>query len=471
MASRQSHLSLSLSLPSRAVSYLRASTDQQVERYGLESQRFACQQYATERHYQFIAEYLEGDGQRGVSGGNTDRPVMNRLLRESKQRPRPFDIVIIYDTSRLARDDFMWYGCWVEAQLAECSITVEYVKERFAQDPASQLHKQILRGVNTFYKQTTAIRDREGLVARAKQGLWPGGMPPLGYDLVEQRLVVNPEEAQLVERIFRMYVEQQLTVIQICTRLFQEGVPTKWQRLGTKHTRRQPNWDPSGLYRLLENSVYIGQFLWGKKRNPRHQTWLSNEQVIILYRAIISEELWTAAQDRTQANRYHGRRDKRYPYLLSGLLHCAVCGRTMSGRPTKQPGFQCYFCKPSQRVGHTFCYNRARFRVSAVDVAVWELLTQGLRDPAQLQTVLERQLATDASDTVARLHGLEERLAALDRKGAEVLQLDTSTAFAREHVARLLADLGRQREELQQEQQRVQATLGVDQDAGMTHLE
>jgi site-specific DNA recombinase len=462
---------VSLPSPVRASGYFRVSTDQQTEGYSLDNQRAACQRYATEHHYQFITEYVEGEGKRGVSGGATDRPVMNRLLRDAQQRPRSFDVVVIYDTSRLARDDFMWYGGWVEEQLAACGVTVEYVKERFSQDPASQLHKQILRGVNTFYKQTTAIRGREGLVARAKQGVWPGGMPPLGYDVIDHRLVLNPDEAQLVERIFRLYTEQRLTVVQIATRLFQEGIPTKWQRLGTKHTRYQPSWDRSSLYRLLTNSAYIGQFVWGRKKNPRHQTWLSNEQVTIPCPAIISQELWTAARQRMPANRHHGRRDKRYPYLVSGLLHCAVCGRTMSGQPTKQPGQQTYFCNPTPRAGHTFCYNRARFRSSVVDAAVWDVVTQGLREPAQLQTVLQRQLTTEASDTVARLQGVAARLTALERKGAEVLQLDTSTAFARDHVAQLLADLGRQRDALQQEQQRLQATLGGAPGAGLSRLE
>jgi DNA invertase Pin-like site-specific DNA recombinase len=112
-----------------------------------------------------------------VSGGNTARPQITRLLQEAKQTPCPFEVLLVYDTSRLARDDFVWFGGWVEDQLAERSIAVEYARERFEADPAGHLTKQILRGLATFQKQTTAIRDREGIVGRAKQGRCASAAP------------------------------------------------------------------------------------------------------------------------------------------------------------------------------------------------------------------------------------------------------------------------------------------------------
>jgi len=167
-----SPLSTRLASTVRAVTYLRVSTDQQTEKYGLEIQRHACQQYAREHGYTLVHEYLEGDGQREVSGGNTDRAAITRLLRDAARRPRPFEKVLVYDTSRLARDDSVWYGGWIEEQLLAQAVVIEYVSERFTQDPASQLYKQIVRGINAYQKQNTTIRDREGIVARAKQGLW-----------------------------------------------------------------------------------------------------------------------------------------------------------------------------------------------------------------------------------------------------------------------------------------------------------
>jgi len=236
----------------KAALYLRVSTDQQTEKYGLESQRTACRHYAQEQGYTIVAEYIEGEGVRGVSGGNTERDALTRLLREAKQLPRPFTVLLVYDTSRLARDDFVWFGGWVEAELAKRDIDVEYARERFENDPTGQLTKQILRGLNTFQKQVTVIRSREGLVARLKQGRWSGGPPPLGYNVVEGQLVVNPEEAQLVERIFRLYVEQSLPMDRIGEQLYQERVPGKWERLGTQHRSRRPSmWTASGIYRLL----------------------------------------------------------------------------------------------------------------------------------------------------------------------------------------------------------------------------
>jgi site-specific DNA recombinase len=444
----------------RAVSYLRVSTDSQTEKFGLEIQRVACQQYAREHGYTIVHEYLEGDGQRGVSGGNTDRPTITRLLQDATRRPQPFEKVLVYDTSRVARDDSVWYGGWIEERLLTQQVVIEYVSERFTQDPASQLYKQIVRGINAYQKQNTTIRDREGIVARAKQGLWPGGNPPLGYDVIENRLTLNPEEAQLVERIFRLYAERGLTTIKIGAQLYQERIPGKWARLKTNHQRyRQSVWDPGTIYLMLHNTVYIGRFVWGRKKNPRHQTWLSNERVEIPCPRIISDELWAAAQRRLAANRIFGRRDKKSLYLLSGLIRCETCGWALQSISTKRAALSYYFCGHLVKAGRPDCTNRARFRVADVDPVIWQVLTEGLTDPQRVQELLMPHLEVMAEEGEAsvRLHALQERLAALEQKAAEVLQLDTSTALAREHVTKLLAQLDLERAALQHEEAALQA--------------
>ncbi|HKA55027.1 MAG TPA: recombinase family protein [Candidatus Binatia bacterium] len=452
-------------LPTRkkAALYLRVSTDQQTEKYGLESQGAACHQYARERGYTIVAEYVEGDGIRGVSGGNTERDTLTRLLREAKQTPRPFDVLLVYDTSRLARDDFVWFGGWVEAELAQRDIGVEYARERFESGPVGQLTKQILRGVNTFQKQMIVTRGREGHVARAKQGRWSGGPPPLGYNVVDEQLVVNPEEAQLVERIFRLYVEQQLPMDRIGEQLYQEKVPGKWERLGTQHCKKRPSmWSVSGIYKLLTSTTYIGRFRWGKAKNPRHKRWLSAEQVEVPCPRIISDELWTAAQRRLAANRYFGRRDKKHHYLVSGLVRCTLCGRGLHSMPTKKASLNYYVCKRFASRDQPYCQNFSLFRVVDVDPGVWAALAARLTDPQTLHALLAPHLAA-AQDRVRddlRLQAVRERIAVLEQKADEVLRLDTSTPLARERVAKLLATLDQERAVLLREQTSLTAALG-----------
>jgi Recombinase len=96
---------------------------------------------------------------------------------------------------------------------------------------------------------------------------------------------------------------------------------------------------------LLTSPTYVGRFRWGKAHNPRHKTWLSDEQVEIPCPRIISDELWTAAQQRMAANRYFGRRDKKHHYLLSGLVRCRLCGQGMHSMPTKKLELNYYVCK------------------------------------------------------------------------------------------------------------------------------
>jgi hypothetical protein len=209
-----------------------------------------------------------------------------------------------------------------------------------------------------------------------------------------------------------------------------------------------------------ESRVYIGRFVWGRKNNPRHQTWLSNEQVEIPCPRIISDELWAAAQQRLAANRIFGRRDKKYPYLLSGLIRCQSCGWRLRSMPTKRAFLSYYFCDHIVKSGRPGCTNHARLRVADADLVVWQVIAEGLTDPKHFQALLVPHVEAIAAEgeTAIRLRTLQERIALIEKKASEVLQLDTSTVLAREHVAKLLSQLEQERARLQQETAALQTT-------------
>ena len=128
--------------------------------------------------------------------------------------------------------------------------------------------------------------------------------------------------------------------------------------------------------------------------------------------------------------------------------------------PAKRALRSYYFCNHVVKPGRPDCTNRARFRVAEVDPVIWQVLTEGLIDPQRVQDLLRPYLEAMAEEGEAavRLRTLQERLATLEKKASEILLLDTSTALAREHVAKLLAQLDQERASLQQEGAVLQAT-------------
>lgn len=253
-----SYTLLPASRSARAAIYARVSTDMQTERFGLDLQRHECRQYAAHHGYAVVREYIEGGGTHSVSGAITTREQTTAILSDLQQHPGLFTLLILYDTSRLARDDSGVFGRWY------------YVQGGYGNDPEGQLLKRIKQDFDTYERQRLAVRDRAGMAARARSGLWNGGYAPFGYDLKDGRIVLNPEEAEVVQEIFRLYAEVGLNVDQIGERLYQLGVPGKWEHAGTKHRlRRVSSWYPSTVFRILTNTAYLGRAIWGTKKNPR----------------------------------------------------------------------------------------------------------------------------------------------------------------------------------------------------------
>src|SRR4051812_43863962 len=96
---------LSSSRPARAAIYARVSTDMQTERFGLDLQLHECRRYAAQHGYDIVKEYVEGGGVHGVSGATTRREQTTAILSDLQQIPGMFTLLVIHDTSRLARDD------------------------------------------------------------------------------------------------------------------------------------------------------------------------------------------------------------------------------------------------------------------------------------------------------------------------------------------------------------------------------
>ena len=159
-----------------------------------------------------------------------------------------------------------------------------------------RLTLNILLSFAQFEREVTGERIRDKFAASKRKGIWMGGLPPLGYDAKDRKLVVNEPEAEQVRTIFQRYVElgtvaalkQDLDNRRMRSkpRLNAAGLSTGNQPIGQGH-----------LNRILRNRVYIGEITHKGESYPG------------LHDAIISPELWQAVQDRIDANR-HGTRRK-----------------------------------------------------------------------------------------------------------------------------------------------------------------
>jgi site-specific DNA recombinase len=190
----------------RCAVYTRKSTDEGLEQEynSLEAQRDAGLAFvASQRHEGWVAVH-DGYDDGGFSGGNLDRPGLARLLADIEAGR--IDVVVVYKIDRLTRSlaDF--------AKLVEVfdrtGVSFVSVTQQFNTTTSmGRLTLNILLSFAQFEREVTGERIRDKIAASKARGMWMGGMPPMGYDVKERKLVINAREADLVRDIFRRYAE------------------------------------------------------------------------------------------------------------------------------------------------------------------------------------------------------------------------------------------------------------------------
>src|SRR6476660_3133753 len=190
----------------RCAIYTRVSTDQGLEQdfNSLDAQYDASQAYIRSQAHAgwTLVRSKYDDG--GFSGGNTDRPALQRLLDDVQAGK--VDIIVVYKVDRLTRSlaDF--------AKLVELfdrhSVSFVSVTQSFnTTSSMGRLTLNVLLSFAQFEREVTSERIRDKIAASKRKGLWVGGMAPLGYAMENGKVTVVLEEAERVRHIFSRYLE------------------------------------------------------------------------------------------------------------------------------------------------------------------------------------------------------------------------------------------------------------------------
>lgn len=205
----------------RCAIYTRKSSEEGLEQNfnSLHAQREACEAYvlsqAGEGWSAIQTEYDDG----GYSGGSIERPGLKQLLADIQRGL--IDIVVVYKVGRLTRS-LADFAKIVELFDAKGVSFVSVTQAFNTTSSMGRLTLNVLLSFAQFEREVTGERIRDKIAASKAKGLRMGGRPPLGYDIVEGRLVVNPEEAARVRSIFERYLE-----LGSLSALQREGVESK----------------------------------------------------------------------------------------------------------------------------------------------------------------------------------------------------------------------------------------------------
>src|SRR6266478_9587459 len=188
----------------RCAIYTRKSSEEGLEQEfnSLQAQSEACEAYiSSQRHEGWVlARTRYDDG--GFSGGNIERPALQRLLADI--RGGRIDIIVVYKVDRLTRS-LADFARLVEIFDAQGASFVSVTQQFNTTSSMGRLTLNVLLSFAQFEREVTGERIRDKIAASKKKGMWMGGNVPLGYDATDRTLVINSAEAETVRHIFALY--------------------------------------------------------------------------------------------------------------------------------------------------------------------------------------------------------------------------------------------------------------------------
>jgi site-specific DNA recombinase len=450
----------------RAVVYARVSTDEQGKGYSLPTQLDACRQYAAEHHCSVVREFVDD-----YTGTTLDRPALNEL--HELVASGSVDLVICYEIDRLARK--MVYQLILEEEFAKRDVTVEYVLGRYEATPEGQLMKQIRATLAEYERAKILERTLRGKKGRALAGnVYPGAQAPYGYRYVSEphkgRLVIDPEEADVVRLIFQWYTKgdetgRLLGAGEIASKLSRMRILTrrdKQLRGPTRKLRESAVWSKSTVEKMLGNETYAGVWHWNKTvwvgktlvDRPREQ-WIAVEVPPIVDRAV-----WETARRQAGQNKATAKRNTKYEYLMRGRLVCTRCGKRFGGYMNRlqkpaRPYYQCLGQKREHAPDYENKPCRWSLRADEVDALVWEEIRQLLQHPDMLLEgvrLQQTQADTELSVLRGRIAALDNAVRELDRQRSKLLDLYLSTdELPKDSLQEKMGEIGRKRDAAAQE--------------------
>jgi site-specific DNA recombinase len=266
----------------RCAIYTRKSSEEGLERdfNSLHAQREACEAFIKSQAGEGwrLVKTAYDDG--GLSGGTMERPALQSLLGDINEGL--IDVVVVYKVDRLTRS-LADFAKMVEVFDARGVSFVAVTQQFNTTTSMGRLTLNVLLSFAQFEREVTGERIRDKIAASKQKGMWMGGLVPIGYDVIDRRLVVNESEAGTVREIFQRYLELG-SVRLLMEDLNRRGIRSK-VRVARNGKRSGGNLFFRGaLYELLSNPIYIGEIRHKSVNHPG------------LHEPIVDRELWDSAQ-------------------------------------------------------------------------------------------------------------------------------------------------------------------------------
>lgn len=422
----------------RAALYIRLSREDgdKEESDSVSNQKELLKEYLMKNNGIFLKDFYIDDG---YTGTNFERPAFRRMIGDVLAGI--VNCVIVKDLSRFGRD-YIDTGYYLERLFPEKDVRfISLLDGIDSEEKSYDLLLPIKNVFNEQYARDISRKIRATMKTKQKAGDFIGAFACYGYKKHPEnknRLVVDEEAADVVRRIFSMFV-QGVSKQKIAEILNKEMVPcpSEYKKIHGENYKNANDtgnlyWTYSTIRQILRNEIYTGKMVQGKKRQGMRgsqravpqEEWIRVEGT---HEPVISKEVWAKAQRLLRMNQRNciQRHDKN---TFSGLIKCGDCKSNMLLNRWKRADGSwnaVYYCGTYKRKGRSCCTPHA-LPASVIESAV----------EADLNAVLEK--AEQFQSRIKELLWQEEN--ANDRVVREILRSENKLNYIRKRIQSLYED-------------------------------
>ena len=330
--------------------YARVSRDGEVKHHSIEAQKKFLQEYIDQHpDWEFVDFYVD----EGVTGTKLDRPELNRMMRDAHDGK--IDIILTKAVSRFGRNTSAVLRMLQE--LRELGVAVIFDNEHVSTaDPEGMFYLQSLCVMAEAEARQNSEYQKWAIRNRYKEGI-PNTFHPYGYKLIDHELQVIPEEAEVVRKIYELYLSG-MGIQSISKALNKDGIPSRDGAL----------WRDSTVYRILHNEVYVGDLLLQKtyicdylsKKKKPNQGNLPQYLVTGCHEAIIDQDTYDKVQAETlRRKKLYNTENRARPQeerVFSKLIYCEHCNKALHYKLALGASKRkMWICKVHHSLGADYC--------------------------------------------------------------------------------------------------------------------
>lgn len=435
--------------------YTRVSTSIQVDGYSLDAQRDKLRKYAEYEDMTVVGEYSD----EGFSGKNIKgRMEFQRMLNDIQDNKDGVSFVLVFKLSRFGRNAADVLNSLQLMQ--DFGVNLICVEDGIdSSKDSGKLMISVLSAVAEIERENIRTQTMAGREQKAREGKWNGGFAPYGYRLENGEMLIAEDEVEVICTIFDRYIHTNDGVSGVAKYLNSHGYTKKLRQNGTI-----PGFSASFVKAVLDNPIYMGKIAYGRRRTEK-KLGTRNEMHVVeqsefpvyegQHEAIISEEDWNLAHEKRSKNAYRREKvnDPDHAHILSGILKCPCCGKSLYGNISKAHSKDkktryYYYCKNTVTpTGHscTFRVNIEQSEINDMIAAIISAMVNDLRFSEAIQEKIGS--AVDTTDMEKQLETLQAQLRqTLGTKSRLERQMD-SLDVADPYYDRKILDLQRRYDE------------------------